>query len=539
MPLVFTKRFTAGSSNITHATISLLQLLNVKVTLTAIEDTLQSHPNYPSLLSMVDGLRNWGVETLSIKTTADKLSNLPIPFIAHLKIKGGWFITVKDIDENNFAYIDDIDGEKKFSRQEFLRNWEGVVLLAEAGEGSGQADYKQANRKEYWQKIRIPAVLLLLFVMGIFSIVSFASKQDQANTVYYSAMLILSFAGMLITGALVWYEYDQNNPLLKQVCSLGKKTNCHVVLNSKAAKLPGNITWSDIGFIYFTGGYLYLLIAGVAALPVLMWLNILALPYILFSLYYQARIAKQWCVFCLTVQGILLSEFIVAFLTSSLTLQPYHLSTFQPIILIISFLLPTISWFFTKSHLYAAKEGRQLRYQLARLKNNEGVFAALLQKQPFVEQSTEGLGIIIGNPEARNTLIKVCNPYCGPCAKVHPKIEELIHNNPDWKAQIIFTATGEDMDIRSAPARHLMAIAGRGDEVIKKQALDDWYNAKQKDYDAFAVKYPMNGELKQQTEKLQAMDKWCKGTGITHTPTFFVNGHRLPEQYTVEDLTYL
>jgi len=41
----------------------------------------------------------------------------------------------------------------------------------------------------------------------------------------------------------------------------------------------------------------------------------------------------------------------------------------------------------------------------------------------------------------------------------------------------------------------------------------------------------MNGEPDLQKEILKAMDTWCKEVGITHTPTFFVNGHELPGQY--------
>ncbi len=53
----------------------------------------------------------------------------------------------------------------------------------------------------------------------------------------------------------------------------------------------------------------------------------------------------------------------------------------------------------------------------------------------------------------------------------------------------------------------------------------------EKEYDEFFVKYPMNGEFKLQKETLKAMDAWCKEVGITHTPTFFVNGYRLPDAY--------
>jgi hypothetical protein len=144
----------------------------------------------------------------------------------------------------------------------------------------------------------------------------------------------------------------------------------------------------------------------------------------------------------------------------------------------------------------------------------------------------------------------VCNPYCGPCAKAHSPIEELLHNNPDVQVQIIFTATNDKNDIKAAPVKHLLAIAEKGNEETVKQALDDWYLADKKDYVAFAAKYPMNGELQKQVEKIEAMREWCEKAKITSTPTFFVSlpstsedgqsesFHQLPEMYSVADLRY-
>ncbi|MGF7230552.1 DsbA family protein, partial [Arachidicoccus sp.] len=39
-------------------------------------------------------------------------------------------------------------------------------------------------------------------------------------------------------------------------------------------------------------------------------------------------------------------------------------------------------------------------------------------------------------------------------------------------------------------------------------------------------------------EKMAAMYRWCNKEGVMTTPTFFVNGHRLPEMYSVADLKY-
>ena len=68
--------------------------------------------------------------------------------------------------------------------------------------------------------------------------------------------------------------------------------------------------------------------------------------------------------------------------------------------------------------------------------------------------------------------------------------------------------------------------------------MDDWYLASQKDYDAFAAKYTMNGELIKQNEKLSKMKAWCDEVDIQFTPTIFINGYQLPKTYQIKDISY-
>ncbi len=175
---------------------------------------------------------------------------------------------------------------------------------------------------------------------------------------------------------------------------------------------------------------------------------------------------------------------------------------------------------------------------MTRLKYDPVLFESLLSKQKQITSNPEGLGIRLGNPNATHTIIKVCNPYCGPCAKAHPEIEKIIEENKEVSLQIFFTATNEEGDSRAQPVKHLMAIAESNDSNLIKGALDDWYLAEKKDYQIFSAKYPMNGELEKQGGKLEAMDKWCKETGIEFTPTFFVDGYQLPAVYDITDLNY-
>lgn len=84
-----------------------------------------------------------------------------------------------------------------------------------------------------------------------------------------------------------------------------------------------------------------------------------------------------------------------------------------------------------------------------------------------------------------------------------------------------------------------MALYEKNDVDLTRKALDDWYLADKKDYEIFAEKYPLEGKLQHQGVKVDAMDEWSKQTAITFTPTFFVDGHQLPELYKIGDLKHL
>jgi hypothetical protein len=215
---------------------------------------------------------------------------------------------------------------------------------------------------------------------------------------------------------------------------------------------------------------------------------------------------------------------------------------------IFSYLIPLIVVSLLLPAYQAARESKHNKIELQRLKHNPLIFESLLVKQKTLTESPDGLGILLGNPDATCKIIKVCNPYCGPCANAHQPMEDLLHNNADVQIQIIFTVTNKEEDTRTPPVRHLLAIDEKRDKTLTQQALDDWYLAEQKDYETFASKYPMNGELKKQDGKIEAMRKWCDKTGISFTPTFFVSipsgsdrvgsFYQLPEMYSVNDLKY-
>ncbi len=511
------------------AVIQLLRQLKVNVTDGSVNEAILSHPDYPSILAVSDCLKQWLVENVAIRADKERIDEMPLPFIAFM---GREFKTVTKVSIQEVSFLNDDDKRQKENKENFLKTWSGVALLAEAQEGAGENDYDLKKRKENIQSFTIPLLICFGLLWAVVASVSFTGADPLA----YTALLLCKLAGSIVSGLLLWYEIDKYNPTLQKICTGGGgKTNCNAILSSSKAKIFSWLSWSEVGFFYFSGSFLALGLYP-SLTNIIAWVNVLALPYILFSLSYQKFVAKQWCPLCLAVQGLLLGEFIIGFTGGFLVkLNGSFISIFQIGLL---FLLPVAIWYFIKPHLLNEQEGKTKKYELARLKNNTDIFNSLLTAQKSITHSTEGLGITLGNPTATNTIIKVCNPYCGPCAKAHPEIEKLLEHNNNLKVQIIFNATNNEDDHLAKPVKHLLAIAEKGNETMKAKALDDWYMAEKKDYEVFTKKYPMNGELQMQDTKVDAMDKWCKATEISFTPTFFVNGYQLPEVYEIKDLKY-
>lgn len=532
--------------NCERTTIRLIRNLRVSITDTTIRSALESHPDYPSLLSISDFLRNYRIENLALKTKVEGFSAFPVPFIAHIthptkpeKV----FVLVQEVTPDKVVYehpdktqlvTEDVDT--------FKQKFTGHTLLIDDDDAVAEKDFSAKRKAEKNNNIIGIAGLFAIPILVLAYIISLVMTQPFTTIIFPVLLLLTSFAGFAISFLLILFEIDNHNPLVKDICQAGRKINCSAVLQSRASGVMG-ISWSNIGFCYFTGlllSQLFLYDTNPEVMSLLALANLLALPYIFFSVYYQWRVVRQWCLLCLGVQAILVIQFLIT-LTGGL----YNFSFSQMpfpiyIALLTCFLLPALVLYIAVPALKKAKEGRTYYNSLQRFKHNGLVFDAILRRQKKVALSAEGLGITIGNPDAKWKLIKVCNPYCGPCARAHPVIDELVDSNANLQVQIIFTASGEETDVKTPPVQHLLAIAADGNEKATRQALDEWYNAPQKDYGAFTAKHPIPDELlAQQQNKILAMKKWCDDMEIQFTPTFFVNGYQLPNVYNVAELKYL
>lgn len=529
--------FSTKKENAIFVPSLLLKALGVKFNYNSLKETLEGHPDYPSILAVSDTLTEWGIanQTYQIEKEDFNNDNLLFPFIATTNTNGSSFVLVNKI-ENGLVYTDrDHNDFDPPTIDGFLHCWKGIVLHGTVDEKSGQPDYDQKRFSQLLKDAMAPTAVLVLFFI-IFS--ALTSQRDAFGTtsalISTAVLIFLKLAGLTVSILLLMQSLNGNNPFIRNLCSLGGKNGCNAILKSDAAKVTSWLSWSEVGFFYFAGSFLALLFIP-SSLILLAWFNLLALPYTIYSIGYQYK-HKNWCVLCCAVQAILVLEAMTFFWH----LGTYNLSltTYNILLTASLFLLPILAWAFLKPFFIAALQLKPAKKQLNKFKYNTELFTKALTSQAKYAMGEDLKPIVIGNEHARNVITMVSNPFCGPCAQAHQTLEAWLKYREDLQLNIIITAAANDETERKEMALHINALNAGNNKEKLADALHEWFGLKEKDHSKWMANYPtpINGE---ENELLKKQRQWCDLAEITLTPTIFLNGYKLPEPYNWQDLKYL
>ncbi|MGA0560033.1 vitamin K epoxide reductase family protein [Larkinella sp. VNQ87] len=521
--------FNPAEKNAFDALEQLLRMGKVRVTSTTLRTALSQHPDFPSLVALSDVLNEVNVPNLATRITADRLPDIPLPALAHLTIEGGFFAPIRQVTDDTIEWLHTKRGWQKQNRIDFSRIWDGVALLIEPSPESGESRYTENRRREQIANSRYPFIVLgLLVCLGFVLRYGYQQMHSGLDQSLFW-LTCLKVVGTILSGFLLAYGVDSNNSLLRSICHLGNRTDCHSILNSKAAKLFSWLSWSEIGFIYFGGGLiaslLVLLLPAASVVQYLLWLNVLALPYTVYSLYYQAFVAKEFCILCTAVQLTLWLEAL-----AGQTLWG-ELSSEGLGVLLFSFTLVAVLWAFIKEPLTQARQTAPLRRELLKLKFNPEYLESLFSKQRTMPPIFEGMNVVIvGNPEAPNTLTMVTNPMCGPCAKMHQEIENLLENTSDVKCEIVFSISN------SAAYQVAEQVINLASEQAGR-ALHSWFKREDRNVEKWKASLQVTTQSEAARQQLDLHRRWCELASITGTPTLYLNGTALPSLYHIPDVT--
>lgn len=502
-----------------------LRKLNVKHTRFYADKLFNEHPHKYNLFGLSDMLSAYGIENagFSVERKVDICSTTP-PFIAYA---GGDFVVVDVVNPEQIGYI--WNGKRiSVTTNEFLKIWSGVVLMAQPDENSGEPDYSHHKRVENIAKVKSYAIALSIVAVFIFACIS---TRIYAN-IGLMLLLLLNITGVAIGYSLLLKHLHVRGGYGDKVCSLFKQTDCNNILESDAASLFGTISWSEIGLSYFLSNIIILLFFPQLSTWMVI-VNLFALPYTFWSIWYQGVKAKQWCPLCIAVQALLWMLFFTG-LSFGFTRVPAF-DLWQIIIVSCIYLIPLLLIHQIAPFLTKKQQMEQITQEMNSIKANEKVFTALLEEQPHYAVSHSNSRVIFGNPSFKLIVTVLTNPHCNPCANMHVRIGELLKLRNPIQVQYIFSSFSSDLEVS---ARYLIAVYLQKRQTERERIYMEWFEKGKFKKEVFFEKHPVDMNHTTVTEEFNRHKAWIASYQLRATPTVLINGYKLPDNYKIEDLKY-
>jgi uncharacterized membrane protein len=530
------KEFPAMTeNNITATTIRLLNYLDLPITKQSIRQALADHESPASLLALSEALSKWKIRNAAYNISIEDFDQLPRPFLVRLTEYGGQFGFVTDVTADELILVKEYERNQRVKLADFEQRYAGMVLVLEPSDDAGEPAYFVKRMQELGQQARPPLLLAGLLVL-LSSALALGGTGWWWLHLPIGLLLALKVSGVAVAGLLLNQSFGQSSARLEKWCRRSG-TDCASVLASPGAKIAGGLlSWAELGFFYFAGTGLLLLLPHVGgAWLVLRALNAVCICFSAYSLYYQYKVVRHWCLLCCALLVLFYAELLVLSLWPAPEVMASGLGLASwP--LLGALLAPIIGWGFLKPHFTASALVPQLTQRLQALERNKELFQALLRQQPAYPTPELALALALGPPQAEHVITIISNPTCGPCARAHQAIEYLLAARADVQVRLVFAVDAPQDEVAGQVAGTVLALYQSGRTEVAQQALHAWYHTS--DYPSWQRRYP---ELPTPAAHLALarQQQWCAAHGIELTPTILINGHQLPAAYEPGMLKYL
>ncbi len=489
---------------------------NNKINKDYCQQEITTHADYPAITAVVDFLDAGNMEYQAVHADASHIQEFNYPLLAHIKKPG-----------NEYMHII-LNANAWDAQKETTKHWSGITIFPEKNTIWQNDENKEAIKIRKQQQLFFAtwcSIGILFFLVSTFF------RPD----LWYNIFGFFSLLGVFISAAAFATELGIQSNAVKQVCGAVSKGGCEAVLKSKLAKGIFGITPSDAAVLYFTAQFIVYLSS--AFFP-----NIFnALPYIalmgitiaVVSIYTQSVVIKQWCALCLGIASILLFQVLISiFLVNNFTL--YSIVFFAIIAaLCIAILLPI------KKLLKSTIAAKPKLTELKKMKADVSIFLAKLEKEQRVDITIWENDLIIGNVEAPIMITVVCNPYCGPCARAHMYLDEILERfEGEVKVQMrLLSLPDDDTDKKTVAVKAILQqIRKCKTDKEVRLLLSDWFI--QMDFEKWSTTWFNSPNINVNVDMFNHYD-WIIKNDIFSTPTFFVNGKKIPSQYGLKDLEKL
>lgn len=520
------------SENIPSVTYRLVRYFGIKITHDSVREFIKSDPDFPSLKSICNLFDNYGIINYALRIDEKDLIEIDRPFLAHINNKGWKMILVYSLNKGRVLFADSLAGKKIMEVKEFIKLWDGVIIITESGSKTDQTDFSMKRADEVISKELVYFALILIFITILSGLLFNRPDLNEKFRLLSISIIFTHILGLVFSILLFRNELKIKSSFTEKLCHITSNTDCEAVTNSRVSKIIGSITWAEIGIVYFSGGLIILsVINRIEAISLIKVLSICSIPYPVFSVLYQWLKIKKWCPLCLLVQSVLMFEFL--FLLST-PFAGVNISLFVLASLIFSTIF--IMTMLNKYLIINKSERDDYRIKFLKLKREPELFLQELKKSTRIVLPKTDLLLTYGDLRSDIEITAFLSPYCSACSSKFFEINDLIRKGSQFKIRLILPNMKDEVTSRLLKQICFYVETGSKEESLI--LLEKWYrtdrNLKHTIFNDLEISEACPGfdEMISQNQELFRIGN------IQRVPTILVNDFILPQMYTLDELKY-
>ena len=515
---------------------NLLLADKVKYTKYFIRRLYNEHPYKNTMYGIEKILEEYNIKSCGVKSKEKNIDVLSVPSI--VKIEGNnsdlnmsnetGFATILDITKQTVSYS--INGlKKRQSINHFIQNWTGEALILLEDENASEPDYKMHKKTDLIEKGQ--NLFLLLASLFFISYVLFTHISISFSLLGSVSLNILGIYNCYI---IIRKTLLGDRDLGHSVCSVFGNKDCSELSQTLALPIIKNIPLSVLGISFFLSRLCFFL----------GWYNKdLSLFYIdtiavLFSAacFSYMILKKDFCIFCFITHVIVGLLFIGDFIVLDYSMYnkiPFSILLF-PIIIIFFIILIKKIIFYHQLNVSYQDVLSKFRYW----KTDIEYFMKKLSKQEQYDTKVFCNPIVFGNKQAKIQLTILSNPHCGPCAKLHSILDNMLKTKGNkFSIQYVFTSFDEELEKSN---RILLAAYFQEKEEHAINIFSEWYKTGATSRETFYNKYSQYDLTDSRIERTVNDHKlWMYTNKFNSTPIILINGYKFPDDYDISDIKYI
>ena len=158
-----------------YSLYNILKYYGGDISIEKLRTMTNTNNNGTSMYDIVKTSNKLGFKTDAYSCEFDSLSKINLPAISYMKINNYYhYVILKKVNDNNIYFFDPIRGNIKYSREQFLNEWQKIVITFQKNKPLTNikiTNYLFTYIKKYSYKI-----LLLLFFIIVSTIISIVSN---------------------------------------------------------------------------------------------------------------------------------------------------------------------------------------------------------------------------------------------------------------------------------------------------------------------------------------------------------------------------